>query len=498
MNESHVLNESQMISVIQNGLPKANNPKKITVVGAGMSGLVAASLLKKAGHQVTIVEARSRVGGRVHTMRAPFSNDLYLDAGAMRIPQIHRLVFAYAQKLGLSVNPFLNVTPNDLLYANGVKTRLKYYQQNPGILNFPVAPSERGKTAQQLLGYALGPIVEMLKKDPGSWQWVERNFDRYSMEDYLKYNPFGRTLSPGAIDMISVLLDIEAFSQLAFLSIFTYNLRLIFLNPNLHFYEITGGNDLLPKAFLPELDGNLFLNYKMTKIQQYPDRVVINAVHTQSNHPMSVTGDLAVVTLPYTVLKLVEIEPYHSFSYMKRKAIRELHYAVAAKIGLEFKTRFWEEEGFRGGKAVTDLPIRFAYFPSHGIGTSGPAVVLASYTWEDDSMPWDSLSEQQQVLQALQDFSILFGSRVYDEFFTGAAYNWALDPYAAGAFVVFKPGQETSLSKAISAPEGRVHFAGAQTSNAPGWIQGAIQSGIRVAHEINQKFTNYKDSSVNL
>lgn len=86
------LSAEEMLSIIKNGLGISQVQKKIIVVGAGMSGLVAASLLKDAGHDVTVLEATQRVGGRIFTMREPFMDDLYLDVGAMRIPQ-------FAQKL---------------------------------------------------------------------------------------------------------------------------------------------------------------------------------------------------------------------------------------------------------------------------------------------------------------------------------------------------------------------------------------------------------------
>jgi monoamine oxidase len=79
------VSSNQMISTIHHGLNKTRTPKKILIVGAGMSGLVAASLLKEAGHNVTIIEASKRVGGRIYTIRSPFINGQYMDAGAMRM-----------------------------------------------------------------------------------------------------------------------------------------------------------------------------------------------------------------------------------------------------------------------------------------------------------------------------------------------------------------------------------------------------------------------------
>jgi monoamine oxidase len=65
--------------------------------------------------------------------------------------------------------------------------------------------------------------------------------------------------------------------------------------------------------------------------------------------------------------------------------------------------------------------------------------------------------------------------------------RWLDDPYAHGAFSVFLPGQMSQWSKAILAPEGRVHFAGEHTSAHSGWIEGALWSGDHVAQEILQQ-----------
>lgn len=116
------LTEQQMLTIIRNGLKKTENPKHMIIIGAGMAGLVSASLLKDAGHNVTILEANDRVGGRVYTIRTPFSENLFFNAGPMRIPEKHQLTFEYIKKFKLPTNLFINRTPNDIIYANGIKT----------------------------------------------------------------------------------------------------------------------------------------------------------------------------------------------------------------------------------------------------------------------------------------------------------------------------------------------------------------------------------------
>ena len=90
-------------------------PKQIIIVGAGLSGLVAGYELTRAGHEVTILEARARVGGRVLTLRTPFSDGHFAEAGAARIPPDHDLTLGYADHFGLTIDNFY---PNTGLFVN--------------------------------------------------------------------------------------------------------------------------------------------------------------------------------------------------------------------------------------------------------------------------------------------------------------------------------------------------------------------------------------------
>ena len=80
--------------------------KRVIVIGAGLAGLCAAYELEALGHDVTVLEAQDRPGGRVHTLRSPFSDGLYAEAGASRIPTSHDLTLAYARLFALPLVPF--------------------------------------------------------------------------------------------------------------------------------------------------------------------------------------------------------------------------------------------------------------------------------------------------------------------------------------------------------------------------------------------------------
>ena len=81
-------------------------PKKILIVGAGLAGLSAAYELTRGGHDVTLLEARTRAGGRVFTLRDGFAEGLFVEAGAARIPDHHDFTLRYAELFGLSLDPF--------------------------------------------------------------------------------------------------------------------------------------------------------------------------------------------------------------------------------------------------------------------------------------------------------------------------------------------------------------------------------------------------------
>lgn len=476
--------ESRYRSIIKDGLPHTPQKKSVVIAGAGMAGLVAGSLLKEAGHAVTILEASDRVGGRIRTLRDPFDQscgEQYGEAGAMRIPNFHVLVNDYIRKFNLPTNPFLETDPDErsLLLVNGVRVRRGEYLRNPDRLGYPVASAEIGKTAESLLDTVIQPIVAFVESDPAAnWPIVLECYDKYSVRGFLKEQT---RLSEAAIEMIGVLLDEEALMSTSFIESIRDQLD---INANNTYREIRGGMDRLPRSFLQQQEGDIRLKTRVVKIEQDGHTVTM---HTTEG---TVAGDRAIVTIPFSALRLVEAVP--PFSHNKTKAIRKLHYDTATKILLQFRRRFWEQDdGILGGGSVTDLPIRFVYYPSHGLKSDGPGILLASYTWADDSLRWDALPEDKRIEYALDDLTKIHGEVVHREFLKGrgTSYSWLHDEYTRGAFALFQPGQQTELLPSIASPEGRVHFAGEHTTLKHAWIEGAIESGIRAADEVMKAVT---------
>ena len=108
----------------QGRLERQGAPKRVLVVGAGLAGLSAAFELTQAGHDVTVLEARTRPGGRVHTLRDPFADGLYAEAGAARIPNHHHFTLKYAELFGLTLDPFEPPDVPSVYHVRGQRIRV--------------------------------------------------------------------------------------------------------------------------------------------------------------------------------------------------------------------------------------------------------------------------------------------------------------------------------------------------------------------------------------
>ena len=192
------------------------------------------------------------------------------------------------------------------------------------------------------------------------------------------------------------------------------------------------------------------------------------------------------------MVRFIDIQP--SVSYGKQRAINELHYFSSTKIFFQCKTRFWENKPHRThGLTLTDLPVRSIYFPEPTAGIQR-GVMIASYTWESESRMWESLSPDERIKQAI-NYTAKIYPEITSQFEVGASFCWN-DPqyFAGGAFAIFAPGQMANLYHDMVKPEGRLHFAGDHTSFEHGWIEGAIESGLREAMAITCRIS-IKESS---
>jgi len=202
--------------------------------------------------------------------------------------------------------------------------------------------------------------------------------------------------------------------------------------------------------------------------------------------------------------------------YAQKMALRSLNYGPAVKVGIKFKTRWWQDPSFQeqGGLSLTDRQSRTLVYPSYR--TEGPAdvpgVVIATYNWNQDAFRYGSLVERKDwnqasnldtrtTIPAWEDFLLTqifndlarFHGRTplwyRNEMLDYYAFNWYHNPYTFGAYAHFGPGQFSDFYTSITKPasDGMLHFGGEVASSHHGWISGALDSAYRCVWEIVAK-----------
>lgn len=446
----------------------------VLVLGAGLAGLAAAWELESAGAEVTVLEARSRPGGRVHTLRQSFADDLYAEAGAVAFSEAYTQANRFVDELGLERAEWATPDLNPLYHLRG-----RRFAAGPD--RRPDWPYDLTDSERQLGPFGLMKrfIIDPLPSEianPDRWDEAPLvGLDDLSVAEFMRR----QGASEGAIELIA---DTQFFGprvdNISMLSSALAEFGLFYAGAP---FVLQGGNDRLPTAMAERLSRAIHYGVEVGAVRQAEAGVEVEA--RRGDRTERFQADRVVCTIPAPVLRGMRFTP--SLPSAKRVALQNMPYVDTTTTYVQVGRAFWYAEGVTGS-ASTDLPIdQVSRAPVSDAGGPQERLILKSAVRGPAATRLGVLAEEEVLEHALRHMDKVHPG-IYDVQEGGIVRSWGQDPYALGCVSWPGPGDVTWYLTSLQRPHGRVHFAGEHTSVLRSTMEGALRSGIRAAAEITQ------------
>ena len=471
----------------------------VLVLGAGLSGMLAAHELRKAGYTVRVLEYQNRSGGRNislrggdtltelggYTQKVDFAPGNYINPGPWRIPYHHQAVLHYCRAFGVALEPFIEVNHNAFLHdSKSFGGAPKRYRQILGDFT--------GQTAELLAKAvnkdALDDVVtaderhELLEAMKG-WGLLDADY-RYGQDDGASLRR-GFAKPPGAgpdgAPVCSDPLDRAEVMRSGLWQYLSFNMM---NDVQTTMFQPVGGMDMIGKAFARQVGDLITHNVKVVSIRQDEGGVTVAYLDNAfGGAPTQVRADYCVCTIPLPVLSQLEVQ----VSDKMKAAIAAVPYHSSVKVGLEFKRRFWEEdEAIYGGITFTDLPVSVMSYPSHGYFSTGPAVMLGAYMFGGAALDFAGMEPQQRVQAALAQ-----GAKIHPQypevFLSGVGVAWSRMPWTLGCCSDWSAETRKAHYRTLTTMDGRIVLAGEHASHVGCWQEGALLSSLSAVEQLHQR-----------
>jgi monoamine oxidase len=475
------------------------NGTQVLILGAGVAGLAAAYELEKAGYRCEILEARDRPGGRNWTVRggttatdidgvtqtATFGGGQYMNAGPARIPQ-HHTTLEYCRELGVPIEVFANQNADGWYYNEsengalgpltdrrirhrtakadyfGYVSELLAKAISQGALDADLRPEDAERMVEFLQGFgALGPGM------------------RYQGGPNRGYSvPPGAGLEAGALEAPPSVSDLLA-SQLGFYFPFesTWDQAMLMFQP-------VGGMDRIPHALAAAIEGPIRYGIEVRGITIRDADVEV--VAWDGHEARAIVADFCICTIPPPVLAKIP----SNLSTAVQVDIAALRPLSVAKMGLEFKRRFWEEdEGIFGGITDTNMDLNTIWYPSYGyLGERG--VLIGYYNFFDTADRYGVMTPKDRERRALEQGRKIHGDAYVSEFLSSFSAHWSRERFSGGGWVEWPDRSSPAgdaMYRRLLEPQGRLYLAGDHMSHVTSWQHGAFESARAVVTQLHQR-----------
>ncbi|MGD0083784.1 MAG: flavin monoamine oxidase family protein [Acidimicrobiales bacterium] len=444
---------------------------RVIVIGAGLGGLAAARRLVARGAEVTVLEARDRVGGRTEGGRT--TDGTPVELGGQWIGPTQDRMYALVSELGLETFPTYNEGEHVVVLGGATSRMGSRRGAVPKLSPFVLADLFQGLTRFSRLASRISldepwRAARARELDGQTFEtWIGRNLRTNTGRTYF------RIVAEAVFSAEST--DFSALHAMFYAHSGTDLEGLISVDRGAQQDRIVGGSILVAERMAETLPGMVRLENPVRRIDQDDARVLVT---TRAGEVF--TGDRVIVALPPTLAGRLEYGP--PLPSWRDQLTQRLPAGSVIKLYAVYDEPFWRADGLTGQAASDVGPVKVTFDNSPPSGRPG---VLMGFMEANDGRLWAHRSPAERRQAAVACFERYFGpkARQLTEYLER---DWMAEEFSRGCYGAhFTPGVWTAYGPSLRQPAGRIHFAGAEHSAVwNGYMEGAVRSGEQAAGEV--------------